>query len=217
VMALQSALPWNSTPNVRLSTSRSSGAAAVKLVEPYQTEPLAGSFKPIMCRKSVLFPPPLPPMMKKMSLRRIVKSRSCITTNSPNAIVRPFTVMWASRVSTMSDSEDVREHREETVGHDDPDDPEHDRGGRRLTDRGRVASGGHAAQTAGERHQHAEDHALADTEPNVDEPDGAARLHPVLGRALPDHVDGHGRPAEDPDQIGVAAEERHHERQREHA
>src|SRR5262249_38903711 len=104
-----------------------------------------------------------------------------------------------------SDPEDVREDGEDAVGDDDPDDAEHDRGGRGLTDRGGVAPARHAAEAARERHQHAEDDALADAEPDVDEPDRTARLNPILRRALPEHVDPHDGPADDPDQIGVAA------------
>ena len=65
----------------------------MKFRSPYHTDPLAGSFSPIMWRKSVLLPHPLPPMMKKMLPRFTVNVRSCITTKSPNAIVRSFTLM----------------------------------------------------------------------------------------------------------------------------
>ena len=42
-------------------------------------------------------------------------------------------------------------------------------------------------------------------------------LHPVLQRRLAQHADRDRRAAEDADQVGVEAEERHHEGQREHA
>ena len=41
-----------------------------------------------MCRNSVLFPQPLPPMMMKISPRRICALMSRIRTNEPKAIVR---------------------------------------------------------------------------------------------------------------------------------
>jgi hypothetical protein len=44
----------------------------VKLSPPYRTSPADGSRSPIMLRRSVLFPQPLPPMMTKMSPRSTV-------------------------------------------------------------------------------------------------------------------------------------------------
>src|SRR4029077_15503228 len=145
VIALHSALPWNVMPKWLRNSSRSCSEAAVKLTFPYHTEPFAGSFRPIMWRKSVLFPPPLPPMMKKMSPRRTVKVRSRMTTKSPNAMVRSLTPIWASRASAILDAQHVGDDGEDAVEGDDPHDPEHDGRGRRLPDRRRIAAAGHSA------------------------------------------------------------------------
>src|SRR5512142_1705986 len=44
----------------------------------------------------VLLPQPLPPMMMKTSPRLMVKVRSRMRTKSPYAMVRSWTLMWAS-------------------------------------------------------------------------------------------------------------------------
>src|SRR5262245_51330129 len=153
------------------SSSRSSSGAAVKLTLPYHTDPFAGSFRPIMWRNSVLFPPPLPPMMKKMSPRRTLKVRSRMTTKSPNAMVRSLTVIWASRASAILDTQDVGDDGQDAVERDDPHDTEHDRRRGRLPDRRRVATAGHSAHAPGERHQDAEEQTLADADADVEQPD----------------------------------------------
>src|SRR4029077_7472546 len=125
--------------------------------------------------------------------------------------------MWMGRSSAISYPDDVADDREDTVGRDDPDDREHHRRGRGLTDRGRVAPRLHPAETARERDQDAEDDALSDTETDAREADRVPRLHPVLRRRLRQHADGHGRAPEDTDQVRIETEERHHEAEREHA
>ncbi len=75
--------------------SRCAGVARVKVSLPYQISPVAGAFSPIKCRKSVLLPQPLPPMMMNTSPRRTVNVRSRISTKLPYAMVRSRTVMWA--------------------------------------------------------------------------------------------------------------------------
>src|SRR3954462_13285613 len=94
-----------------------------------------------MCRMSVLFPQPLAPMMMKTSPRRTVKLRSCITTKSPNAIVKSLTVMLASgstagalplacfnpiaaaaAAAFASDTEDIKHHGEYAACGNDGDD-----------------------------------------------------------------------------------------------
>src|SRR5262245_50673194 len=98
---------------------------------------------PSMCRRSVLLPLPLPPMMTNTSLRRTVKSMSRMRTKSPKAMVRSRTVMWAfgSTGALTSDSQDVEGDGEDAAGADDEHDPRHHRGGGRLADgRGAAAA-----------------------------------------------------------------------------
>src|SRR5262245_16623127 len=191
------------------SSSRSSSRAAVKSTFPYHTDPLAGSFRPIRWRKSVLFPHPLPPMMKKMSPRRTLKVRSRITTKSPNAMVRSLTSMCDSRASGILDAQHVGDDGQDAVEGDDPHDTEHDRRGGRLPDRRGVATAGHSAHAPGERHQDAEDQALADAEADVEQPDRPPGFLPVQPGSLAQHADPDRRAAQHPDQVGVADEQRH--------
>src|SRR5262245_32274832 len=120
-----------------------------------------------MWRSSVLLPQPLPPMMKKMLPRRTSKFRSRMTTKLPKAIVRWRTEMRALPSSAMSDPEHVAHDGEDAVRDDDPDDAQHDRRRRRLSDGSGVAAGMHPLHAAGERDDHAENHALHDAEPDV--------------------------------------------------
>src|SRR6187549_3440497 len=95
-----------------------------------------------MWRSSVLLPLPLPPMITKTSCRRTVKSMSRMSTKSPKAIVRFWTVMWAfgSIGALTSDAQDVEGDREDSAGADDEHDARHHRGGGRLADGGGAAS-----------------------------------------------------------------------------
>src|SRR5262245_14681096 len=138
-------------------------------------------------------------MMKKMSPRRTLKVRSRITTKSPNAMVRSLTSMWASRASAILDPQHVGDDGQDAVEGDDPHDPEHDRRGGRLPDCCGVAAGGHAAHAAGERHQDAEEQALADAEADVDQPDRPPGLLPVQPGPLAQHADPDRRAAEHAD------------------
>src|SRR5262249_57159787 len=105
-----------------------------------------------MCRSSVLLPQPLPPMMKKMLPRFTVKSRSRITTKSPNAIVRSRTVIRLSPgVSAISDPERVAQDGEHAVGDDDPHDAQHDRRRRGLSHGRGVAARAYPLHAPGAR------------------------------------------------------------------
>jgi len=83
VIELHKAPCWYSTPKRRISCSRPGGSASQKLTPLYSTWPRAGCLSPIIWRISVLLPQPLPPMMTKMSPRRMVKLRSWIRTKLP--------------------------------------------------------------------------------------------------------------------------------------
>src|SRR5689334_881757 len=116
--------------------------------------------RPTRCFKSVLLPQPLPPMMMKMSPRRIVKLRLRCMTKSPYAMSRFRTVMCASgRVAasltggSRSESEGIGQHGEDAVRHDDEDDAGHHGGGGGKPDGGRAAPALDAAHAAGKRNQ----------------------------------------------------------------
>ena len=83
VIELQSAPLWKSTPNPRMNPCWVLASASQKLSPSYRTWPLAGDFRPMKCRSSVLFPQPESPMMMKTSLRWMVKERSRWMTKSP--------------------------------------------------------------------------------------------------------------------------------------
>src|SRR4030095_5359088 len=183
------------------SSSRSPSGAAVKLTSPYHTDPFAGSFRPIRWRKSVLFPHPLPPLMKKMSPRRTLKVRSCMTTKSPNAMVRSLTSIWASRASAILDAQHVGDDGQDAVEADDPHDAEHDRRGGRLPDCRGIAAAGHSPHAPGERHQDAEEQALADAEADVEQPDSPPGFLPVQPGSLTQHDDPDRRAAQHADQV----------------
>src|SRR5262249_57409280 len=136
-----------------------------------------------MCRSSVLLPQPLPPMMKKMLPRFTVKSRSRITTKSPNAIVRWCTVIRSSAgVSAISDPERVAQDGEHAVGDDDPHDAQHDRRRRGLSHGRGVAARAYPLHAAGDRDDDAEDDALGDAQPEIGERDRTLPLEPELRR-----------------------------------
>src|SRR5882724_3198441 len=183
--------------------------------------PRAGSWSPTRCRSSVLFPLPLPPMMMKMSRSFTVKSRSRITTDSPYAMVRTLTVIFGRASSVppprWSDAEDIGDGRDDRGRDHDADDAGDHRGGGGLPDGGGAAPAADAAQASGERHQHAEDGAHEEAEEQVVEPDGVLRLEEVLRRTEVEHRARHDHPAEDPRQIGVEAEQGHHQAEREQA
>src|SRR5436309_14503329 len=122
--------------------------------------------------------------------------------------------MWTLRSSGISDPEHVVDDREDAVGRDDR---EHHRGRRGLADRGRVPPASHPAETTRKRDEDAEDDALSDPETDAREPDRVLGLHPVLCRRLREHAHGDGRTSQDADEIGVDAEERHHEAESGHA
>src|SRR5688572_22338177 len=99
---------------------------------------------PIMCLSSVLLPHPLPPMITNTSPRFTVKLRSFITTKSPKAIVRSFTMICGSPIAGAtcalpldvpaagSDADDIEHHCEDSAGRDDGDDAADDGSRRRL-------------------------------------------------------------------------------------
>src|SRR3954470_23015242 len=181
--------------------------------------PRAGSWSPTRCRRSVLFPLPLPPMMMKMSRSFTVKSRSRMTTDSPYAMVRPLTVIFGRASSVppprCSNAEDIGDGRDDRGRDHDADDAGDHRGGGGLADGGGAPSAADAAQASGERHQHAEDGAHEEAEEQVVEADGLLRLEEVLRRAEVEHRACHHHPAEDPREIGVEAEQGHHQAERE--
>src|SRR5262245_9959120 len=127
-------------PKRRIKRSCSSGSAFHKSCLPNSTSPRAGALRPTRCFRSVLLPQPLPRIMIQMSLRRMMKLRSCWMTKLPYAMSRLFTAMCASgraAVSGMgdtSDAEHVGEHGKEAVGDDNEDDPRDDGRGRGEAD-----------------------------------------------------------------------------------
>src|SRR5215470_17877225 len=119
-----------------------------------------------MWLSSVLLPQPLPPMITKTSPRWTTKSRSRWMTKLPYAMVRSFTWMrgavpgasprgpegrpgcaGTSRAANggyggrpeppmRSIAEDIEDHREDPVEHDEAHDRRHHRGGRGQADGG---------------------------------------------------------------------------------
>src|SRR5919107_366355 len=140
--------------------------------------PAAGSTSPIMCFSRVLLPQPLAPMMTKMSPDGTWKLTSRCTTKPLKAMVRPSTVILGSAIS---DAQNIGHDGEDRVDNDD----EHDRGdhgrSRRHPDRLRAPARLHAAKRPGISHEHAEDRALAEADPEIDHPDAALGLDDVSG------------------------------------
>src|SRR6267154_6431911 len=163
--------------------------------------PRAGSWSPTRCRSSVLFPLPLPPMMTKMSRSLIVKSRSCMTTELPYAMVRSLTVILGRVLPRCSNAEDIGDGRDDRGRDHDADDAGDHRRGGGLADGGGAPSAADAAQASGERHQHPEHGAHEQAEKQVVEPDRVPRLEEVLRRTDPEHRARHHHPAEDPREI----------------
>ena len=103
------------------------------------------------------------------------------------------------------------------IGGDDPDNAR-DHGGRR-----RGAHGGgtpptlHAAQTAGQRHQGAKHHALAQAQPEVDEVDRLAGFVDVFHQGQVEEPGANQEPRQHAHQIGIHTEQGHHQHQRQHA
>src|SRR5262249_27414479 len=201
-------------PKRRISRSCSSGSAFHRSCVPNSTSPRAGAMRPTRCFKSVLLPQPLPPMMMKMSPRRMVKLRSCWMTKLPYAMSRSRTVMWASAVSGMTrrlDAEHVGEHGEDAVGDDDEDDPGNSRRGRGKPDRRRAAPALNAAEAAGNGHEDAEHRALRNADREVGEVDAVHRLVDVFGHRQVQHADCDDPAADDAHQVAIDAEQRHHQ------
>src|SRR4051794_16719236 len=131
-----------------------------------------------MCFSRVLFPQPLAPMMTKMSPVGTLKLTSRCTTKPLKAMVRPSTVILGAAIS---DTEKIGHDGEDSIDHDD----EHDRGahgrGRRQSYRLRAAAGLHATKRPGIGHKHAEHHALAEADPEMDHGNAVLGLHDIGG------------------------------------
>src|SRR6266436_6720137 len=132
-----------------------------------------------MCRRSVLLPDPLGPMITKMSSGSTAKLRSRWMTRSPYIMSRSRTSMRdliPVATSTMaivpaSQMEEVEEDGHHRVRDDD----EHDPGDRR-----RGTPGLHSARTARDRHEHAEHRGLDESRREVVQRDGPEAALVVL-------------------------------------
>src|SRR5436190_14049409 len=203
--------------------SCSAGSAFQKSRSPNNTSPRAGAISPTKCFKSVLLPQPLPPMMMKISPRRIVKLRSRCMTKSPYAMSRFRTVMCASGLFApslicrcWSDSEGIGQDGEDAVRHNDEHDAGHHRGGCGETDGGRATAALDAAHATGKCDQNAEHRALADADGKVDQMHAVEDLVDVLGHRQIEHTDADQAAPQDAHQVCVNAKKRHHEDERDH-
>src|SRR5207245_9055697 len=106
-------------------------------------------------------------MMTKMSRSLIVKSRSCMTTELPYAMVRSLTVILGRVLPRSSDAEDIGDARDDRGrDHDADDSGDHGRGGG-FADRGGAAAAADSAQASGQRHTHEEPGAHEDAQRQV--------------------------------------------------
>ena len=128
--------------------------------------------------------------------------------------------MWEGADATLDaaglEVEDIQDHREDAVDDDD----EHD--GRDHGRRGGEAHGRrapprlHAPEAADEGNDHAEHRALADADEEARQAHGPAGLLEILGRAESQHAHADHGAAQDPDEIRVDRQQRHHQDQGEH-
>src|SRR5262249_10690859 len=154
-------------------------------------------------------------MMTKISPRAIVNEISCWMTKLPYAIVRSVTVIRGEDTAGL-ESEDMQDHGKDAVHDDDEDDGgDHGRGGGEA-DGGGASPRLHAPKAADQRDQDPEHDTLADADEEAGEAHGVARLLEVLGGAESQHGEAHDGAPQDPHEVRVDRQERHHENQREH-
>ena len=100
---------------------------------------------------------------------------------------------------------------------DDADDAGDHRRGRRLSHGGGTAAALHAAETARQGHQHAVDAALDQALRAGAERQRGARLMEIFHRGNPQHGDADEPPAQNPQEVAIQRQQRHHRHQRQHA
>ena len=121
-----------------------------------------------------------------------------------------FPIAWEC-LPAMSDPQDVENDGEDAAGDDNGDDPGDHGGCRRIADGGGAVAALHAPQTAGKRDQHAVDRALEDAAENIRQADRIRGLAKISGPGEIQHADTDGSPAQHTDEIGVKAQQRHHQ------
>src|SRR5437016_2469702 len=147
-----------------------------------------------MCRRSVLLPDPLGPMITKMSSGSTAKLRSRWMTRSPYIMSRSRTSMRdlipvaTSTVAIVpaSQMEEVEEDGHHRVRDDDEHDPGDHRRRRGGAHRRRGSPGLHSAQAARDRHEHAEHRGLDESRREVvqrDGPEASSRVMATLTRS----------------------------------
>src|SRR5512135_2341058 len=124
-----------------------------------------------MLRKTVLLPPPLPPMIMNMSPLLMVKVRSCRITLLPYATVRSCTTICGSAFSIStpysSDIQHIANNGYHRHRHNDADYACHHRRGCCFTDSRSTSSGLDPAETARKGHEDAEDRGTEKPDPHV--------------------------------------------------
>src|SRR5258708_17119176 len=129
--------------------------------------PRCGRSSPSICRSSVVLPLPDPPTRDTTSPGMTEKSRSRWTTRSPYTVQRPLTSTTGAPL--ISAPAHVREDdRDNRVGDDDRGDRSHHRTSRPRREAFGVGLDAQAEVACDQGDEHAEDHALADAEPQID-------------------------------------------------
>src|SRR5262249_17273896 len=168
-------------------------------------------------------------MMMNTSPCWMVKFRSCISTKLPNAMVRSRTVMWAlasvgaadsawpsvcGTFPAVSNPEDIEHDREDAARGDDEHDAGDHRRGRGLAYGGGAVAALHAAQAPGNGDEHAIHRGLEHATDEIGDSHRLRRLIVVDEERELQHGDADRHAAKDAEEVGVQAQQRHHQAQR---